>query len=149
MSIFFTTLSLYLYVNTISKVQQLFEKPVEAEMKATAFISNRLWLFLTVIAWLLIPIFKPVIDAEINVSAPFISATTAGDVKNILSGGAGEGGTDNEGHGKSDTSIFIITRHDTTLMLRKDTLSAAKIDTINTNVKEIKRKVSHIENATN
>jgi hypothetical protein len=156
MSVFFTSLSLYLYVSLISRVQQLQKKPDEEEIFTSTFVSNRLWLFLTVIAWLLIPIFKPIIDDNINVNAPFLSTTVAGDVRNILPGGGGEDNPGKLRHGKSDTTVYKTFNHDTDTIISKDTASAEaikyikkEIKTISGQVLHISRQVSHIENATN
>ncbi len=164
-SLFFTVLSLHLYVRLINNIQilQLAERKEQAltempnpfldaareeDAETSGRISTNLWVFLTITAWLLIPIFKPVVDAEIDVKAPFVTATAAGDVKKVFNNypGPDRGGTSTSS--RTDSLILKEVHYDTVRMLTKDTLPIDLKDSlgeIHKTIKSVQQKVNIIE----
>jgi hypothetical protein len=68
MSLFFTLFSLFIYLSICKRLAQA--KP-RADVREITTLSNNLWLYLTIIVWLLVPLFKPVKDADINVKQTY------------------------------------------------------------------------------
>jgi hypothetical protein len=117
-TLFFTMLSLYIYLSIDQRLEsttldalndrkRLGEDVAESALidqeKAVAGatdITNSLWIGLTVIVWLLVPLFKPVTDADIDTREIYRMHT----LNNFLSPPGG-GGTTAPGGGGDSTAI--------------------------------------------
>jgi hypothetical protein len=76
MSLFFTLFSLFIYLSICKRLAQA---KARADVKDIITLSNNLWLYLTIIVWLLAPLFKPVKDADIDVRQTYKFHTWAGN----------------------------------------------------------------------
>jgi hypothetical protein len=74
-SLFFTLFSLFVYLSICKRVLQVKQSDDAREITA---LSNNLWLYLTIIVWLLVPLFKPVKDADIDVKQTYKTHTFGG-----------------------------------------------------------------------
>jgi hypothetical protein len=111
-TLFFTMLSLYIYLSINQRLEsgmldalndrkRLGEEVAESALinqekavgGATA-VTNSLWICLTVIVWLLVPLFKPVTDADIDTREIYRVHT----LSNFMQA-AGAGGTTGSGTG--------------------------------------------------
>lgn len=72
LSLFFTLFSLFVY---LSICRRLLQAKQSDDAKEVSTLSNNLWLYLTVIVWLLVPLFKPVKDADIDVKQTYKAHT--------------------------------------------------------------------------
>jgi hypothetical protein len=154
-SLFFTLLALYIFIRIINRIQalefdtgqkkrqedtSLKDPGLEEEIKQSEKTGSDLWLMITVTAWLLLPIFKPVDDERINLYEPYKTLTL----------GSGEGGippalTATPRQGTNDT-IRVVTTFDTVKVQLVDTagrnLDSASVmrllHEITNNVKDVK-----------
>jgi hypothetical protein len=76
MSLFFTLFSLFIYLSICKRLAQA---KARADVREIITLSNNLWLYLTIIVWLLAPLFKPVKDADINVKQTYKFHTWVGN----------------------------------------------------------------------
>jgi hypothetical protein len=79
-SLFLTLLSLYVFLKIVNKTQVIFAKEDgdKSNQEESGKAANSLWLLITITVWLLVPIFKPVKNEEINLSSPYKSPTFSG-----------------------------------------------------------------------
>jgi hypothetical protein len=76
MSLFFTLFSLFIYLSICKRLAQA---KARADVREIITLSNNLWLYLTIIVWLLVPLFKPVKDADIDVKQTYKFHTWVGN----------------------------------------------------------------------
>jgi hypothetical protein len=76
MSLFFTLFSLFIYLSICKRLAQA---KTRADVREIITLSNNLWLYLTIIVWLLAPLFKPVKDADIDVKQTYKFHTWVGN----------------------------------------------------------------------
>ncbi|HYK46391.1 MAG TPA: hypothetical protein VEV83_14535, partial [Parafilimonas sp.] len=145
LSLFFTILALYIFLKMNEDIRSVQLEGMEftkrrgdetdenklSEMKASVAdaskLSVTLWMFLTITAWLLIPIFKMVKDEEIDIRSPYKAVTFSNAENNVTSAVTGS-------KSKADTSYIQLGG------------SVSIVDTaVRHDVEEIKKKLNEIQ----
>jgi len=158
-SLFFTLLALYIFLKVINRIQllgqEIFNKKnirqdvwsdnknqddLEHEIADSGTALNSLWLFITITAWLLLPIFKPVIDEDINLNSPYKAFTVAGAAPTV----DGLLPADISSYNRKDT-IRIFNRYDTLQVNLLSTPQGLDSPSVNELLKEIIRKTDSID----
>lgn len=153
--LFFTILALYIFIGTIQKIQILeleelrqnkridaeqLEAPIidkENEVADSTSISNNLWLFLTILAWLMVPILKLVKDEEINLKKPYQSFT----LNNALAN------TDRPKGLAAAPVVYYIQPHRDTLWL-VDSLHSFSLEQIKQMIRKVDTNVNSVRSNT-
>jgi hypothetical protein len=133
LSLFFTILALYIFLRMNQDIRSVqlqgmeFEKrlgektdekklsEMEASVADASKLSGTLWMFLTITAWLLIPIFKMVKDEEIDIRSPYKAVTFSNaenDVTSAVTGSKGKADSSYIQVGGSVSIVDTATRHD-------------------------------------
>lgn len=94
-SLFFSLMALFIFFKIINRVHLLelglspTDKMLQDDYSESGKALSSVWLIITVTAWLLLPIFKLVEDADINLDEPYKSPTFLGDndARNALKSG--------------------------------------------------------------
>lgn len=124
-SLFLTLLSLYIFIKIVNKTQAICikEDGDKSNLEESGKAANSLWLMITITAWLLVPIFKPVKDEEINLSSPYKNPTFSRMESSSL-------------FNDSELSkTFSSRKHDTTLIHHRfDTIKVRLVDESNSNL---------------
>ncbi|HEX9504175.1 MAG TPA: hypothetical protein VF974_07740 [Patescibacteria group bacterium] len=157
-SLLFIVASLYIFLNICQRLQN--EKVKEFKDKTTvgdpfvkeflvaaedskkeiSDLSGGLWLYLSIIVWLLVPLFKPVKDADINTKQVFYNNTLA-DNSVMNDRGGGSGGGDNHGHGNDTSTNITRTIRIDSIYIQNDSL---KYHRLMDSLDSIGKKVSRI-----
>lgn len=154
-SLFFILLTLYIFIRLIQQIQGLELEKMKNDKKVnpgldeqsiikqqecvdeSSSVSAALWLFLSITAWLLIPIFKVVKDSDINVKDPYKSLTLsneAGKLADAVNPRPKE--TDDNKHPKDPRTD--------TIWLKDPTIDTS-LKTIKEDLHVVKQKVNYIE----
>lgn len=100
-------------------------------------ISAALWLFLSITAWLLLPIFKVVNDSDINVKDPYKSLTFSNQVIKL-------GDVINHSQKKEDDNKHPKALSADTIWLKDPTIDTS-LETIKEKLEQVRHKVDYIE----
>ena len=150
LSLFFTILTLYIFLNTIKDIQnfrlnELGDANKSAEIEESVSKAGQLtgifWIFLTVTAWLLIPIFKMVKDEDIDIKSPYKSVTFANPANDVSSALTGSKAKTSKG---IDSSYLRIHRIDSVFII--DSAGKHDIEEIKKELESIHQKVNPIVN---
>ncbi len=160
LSLFFTILALYIFLKTNQDIrnvklqEMLLDKRIgnnpnelvlcEKEKRVSEMnsLSGTLWMFLTVTAWLLIPIFKMVKDDEIDIRSPYKAVTFSNPQNEVTVGLTGSKAKADSSYIKIGGSVSVI---DTSGKYDIEEIKH-KLDSIKANIKSIDATVKPIQN---